>query len=218
MLSLHYLGGYDPAANLAYEERLFERLRACPAPAVLCYINGPCVVLGRGNEPEQWANLAAAAADGVPVLRRFSGGGAVYQDERVLNFSFILPKFLLGERGVSGGPQTYIDMFRQLVIAALAETGGAFSPGGISDVLLNGRKVSGNAQRISKELVLHHGTLLLKCPLAEIERYLPIPPNRPGVAHATFITGLAEEGLPVTPAEVMHKLVSHLRHWLPGTC
>jgi lipoate---protein ligase len=217
MLSLHYLGGRDPRANLAYEERLFAHLRFNPAPALLFYINSPCVILGRSNEPELWAHSAQAQADGMPVLRRFSGGGAVYQNEHVLNFSFILPKSLLGARGIAEGPQAYIDLFRGIISAALAVGGGSFTPGGVSDILLNGRKVSGNAQRISKELVLHHGTLMLECPLAEIERYLPIPPNRPGIAHRGFVTGLAEEGLAAQPGQAALWLAQGLRRWLSAT-
>jgi lipoate---protein ligase len=218
MLSLHYLGGRDPQAHLAAEERLFEALRAEPAPHAMFYINAPCVILGRSNEAAVWANGAHAVADGVPVLRRFSGGGAVYQDERVLNYSFLLPKSLIVGRGVNASPQGYIDLFRSMVIGALAPLGGAWTAGGISDILLNGRKVSGNAQRLSSTLVLHHGTLLLECPLAEIERYLPVPPNRPGVAHRGFVTGLREEGLALSPALACLMLVQRLRSWLTGTC
>ena len=217
MLSLHCLGGRDPVANLAYEECLFERLRSDPAPAILFYVNSPCVILGRSNEPEQWAHSAAAASDGVPVLRRFSGGGAVYQDERVLNYSFILPKSLIGARGVHPSPHTYIDVFRGIVISALSRISLGFTPGGVSDIMLHGRKISGNAQRISSTLVLHHGTLLMECPLAEIERYLPVPPNRPGVPHRGFVTGLTEEGLEISLSGTMLLLLQAARDWLGGT-
>jgi lipoate---protein ligase len=188
----------EPQANLDYEERLFNNLRAKPEPACLFYVNSRCIVLGRGNAAEQWVRLDAALADGVPLLRRFSGGGAVYHDWRVLNFSFIMPKSILDGAEPSStmvpGPIRYIDYFRRIVIRALSRSGDGFSATGVSDVSLNGRKISGNAQRIASNLVLHHGTLLMQCPLAEIERYLQLPPNRPGIAHRDFVTGLLEEG------------------------
>ncbi len=197
----------QPQANLDYEEQLFHSLRADPGPVCLFYVNRPCIVLGRGNIAEQWVNLDATQAAGVPVLRRFSGGGAVYHDQRVLNFSFILPKSILDGAGAlaaaaSPGPVRYIDIFRRLVLRALSRGGAGFSATGVSDISLNGRKISGNAQRIAANLVLHHGTLLRQCPLLEFERYLRLPPNRPGIAHRDFVTGLAEEGYMANAAQL----------------
>ena len=207
------LGSTDPRANLEYEERQFNELRNDPAPRCLFYFCTPSVIIGRGNKPEEWADAAAAEADGIPVIRRFSGGGAVYLNEDVLNYSFTLPREFLGGDAVAdyagsggdthrGSPTYYIAVFRGLVIRSLSGLGGEWSATGTSDISLNGRKISGNAQRISAGLVLHHGTLMLRCPLAEINRYLPIPPNRPGVPHSGFVTGLAEEGLSTDVAEL----------------
>ena len=200
----------EPQANLAYEEALFHSLRVAPEPTCLFYVNDPCIVLGRGNVAEQWVHLTGAQADNVPVLRRFTGGGTVYHDRQVLNFSYIVPKSLLANPVQSpqilAGPQKYIDFFRGVVIRALSRGGAGYSATGVSDVSLHGRKVSGNAQRIAANLVLHHGTLMLKCPLEAIERYLKVPPNRSGVPHAGFVTGLHEEGR-------LHELAT-LRGWL----
>ena len=70
--------GYDPRANLAFEEELFASLRADPAPYCMFYHCDACIVLGRSNDAADWVHLGAARADGIPVLRRISGGGAVY--------------------------------------------------------------------------------------------------------------------------------------------
>lgn len=191
--------GQDPAANLAYEEALFEAHKAERRATLLFYVNAPCVVLGRGNREAEWVNSAACAADAVPILRRFSGGGAVYHDEHNLNYSLSLPKQILEALAPARPGQTltqrYIDFFRGLLLEALLPLSPGFSATGLSDLSLNGRKVSGNAERITASRVLHHGTLMLRCPLAAIERYLPIPPNRPGVSHSGFLTGLEAEGL-----------------------
>lgn len=193
------LPGHDPEVNLAEERRLFEAARRDPSPLCLFYVNDPCIVVGRNNVLEQWVNVPAAEADGVPVLRRFSGGGAVYHDHDVLNYSFIVPRADLERQAHNIESTTlankYIAVFIGILTRALTGLGPGFTPARLSDVNLNGRKVSGNAQRIAKEVVLHHGTLLMRCPLSQIERYLPIPPDRPGITHAEFITGLNDEGL-----------------------
>jgi lipoate-protein ligase A len=154
----------------------------------------------------------------VPLLRRFSGGGAVYHDLDNLNYSFIVPKArlasLLPSPPTSSGPTQYIDFFRGIVIRALERGGGGYAPAGVSDITLHGRKISGNAQRIAANLVLHHGTLLLRCPLAAIERYLPVPPNRPGIEHRGFVTGLHEEGREHSMDELRQWLTAELRQAL----
>ncbi len=216
--------GHDPAANLAYEEELYDSLRPQRGPAdvapvpirptLLFYVNSPCVVLGRSNKDEQWVDHSACAAAGVPVLRRFSGGGTVYHDLNNLNFSFIMARRQVeaAQAGIPGGPATthFIEYFRGLALRALARLGPGFSASGLSDISLNGRKVSGSAMRLSGALVLHHATLMLRCDLAAIERYLPIPPNRPGVRHSDFVTGLEQEGLAVSPERAMQALEDEL--------
>jgi lipoate-protein ligase A len=68
----------DAATGLALEEAL---VRACPpVPVLRVWQNPPCVVIGRAQQAAREADLAACAAAGVPVLRRASGGGAVYHD------------------------------------------------------------------------------------------------------------------------------------------
>ena len=196
---LHEGPGGDIVANLDHERQLLEDCAARQVSACLFYVNDPCIVMGRSNEPGQWVDSAAAEADGIPVVRRISGGGTVYHDRDNLNYSFIMPRALLNRCcGLAGegalSTSAYIDFFRGLVIRALSAQGGSWTATGTSDISLNGLKVSGNAQRIARRAVLHHGTLMLRCPLAAIERYLPIPPDRPGVSHADFITGLSEQG------------------------
>ena len=196
---LHEGPGHDVVANLNFEHQLYERCSETQIAACLFYVNDPCIVIGRSNQPSEWVNTNLAEADGIPVVRRISGGGTVYHDNDNLNYSFIVPRAWLNE--LCGLPDAnsistsaYIDFFRSMVIRALSMGGAGFSATGTSDINLNGLKVSGNAQRIGRRCVLHHGTLMLRCPLAAIERYLPLPPDRPGVRHADFITGLSEQG------------------------
>ncbi len=212
---LHYVG-WNPHWQLRCEERQLRRVRDEQHPCCLFYRSDLCVVLGRNNRPEQWVHTRAAAADGVPVLRRTSGGGAVVLTRDVLSYSFAVPRSQLEASCRAAGlgelPATtrYIDFFRGVVIRALRAAGGSCTATGTSDISLNGRKISGNAQRISARAVLHHGTLMLRCPLAEIQRYLPLPPNRADVEHRDFLTGLREEGLACTPRQLESWLAAEL--------
>lgn len=208
-VEIQWLAGYDARAHLAEERRLFQQTREDRRCRCLFYVCDPCLVLGSNNAESEWVYAAAARADGVELLRRFSGGGAVYLDRDVLNYSFIMPRDGLEaacqRAGLGAEPTTrrYIGLCRRIVATALErELGAGFSLTGISDISLNGRKLSGNAQRIAADTVLHHGTLLVRCPLAAIERYLPIPPNRPGIGHPEFVTGLTEEGLECTSEDL----------------
>jgi lipoate-protein ligase A len=196
---LHEGPGRDVVANLEFEQRLFEACSESGRAACLFYVNDPCIVLGRSNLPGEWVRQDLAEAEGIPVVRRFSGGGTVYHDNDNLNYSFIVPRAILNELcGLPGegtlSTTAYIDFFRSLVIRALSTGGSGFTATGTSDISLHGRKVSGNAERIGRRAVLHHGTLMFTCPLTAIERYLPLPPDRPELSHADFITGLSEQG------------------------
>ena len=200
------LAGYDINAHLARELAVFNQARRQPASYALFYLSDPCIVLGSNNREDEWIYAATAQADGLPVIRRCSGGGTVYLDRDVLNYSFILPRErleALSQPGIASATARYIDVCRSLVIRALAPLSDGFSATGISDISLHGLKISGNAQRIASSVVLHHGTLMLRCPLEAIERYLPIPPNRLGVSHRGFLTGLREQGLDCTSGELI---------------
>lgn len=219
-MPIHLLTGNDPEQNLAEEQRLFNESRNDPRPRCLFYVNGPCVVMGRNNLEDQWANADLLEQDGIPLIRRFSGGGTVYVDLNVLNYSFIVPRANLDQLAAGIGPTTlankYIAVFIEILLRALSRLGEGFTASRLSDISLNGRKVSGNAQRIGRRAVLHHGTLMLRSPLEAIERYLPVPPDRPDVSHADFITGLREQGLGHSMDELKQWLAAEFGRSLSG--
>lgn len=136
--------------NLALEEHLFEAFR--PGELyLLVYTDDDAVVLGRHQNPWTECPVGALAAGGTPIARRISGGGTVFHDRGNLNFSFIMEK-------------KYFDKERNLsfVRNALRRLGieGMISPRG--DILVAGKKISGNAQCFRQDKVLHHGTLLVR--------------------------------------------------------
>lgn len=157
---LHRFPGFDPWQNLAREEILFDDLPAGASTLVL-YVNSPCVVLGKHQNPFREVRLAEAAARGVPLVRRASGGGTVWHDEGNLNWSYLGPK--------SGYDRTAVS---QAVAAALVPLGAALTIGEKGDLFQEGKKVSGAAYLIRRDRVLHHGTLLCRARLEALRGVL----------------------------------------------
>lgn len=190
-LLAHQLPGDDPEEHLRVEEGFFAHVH--DIPFLLFYRHRPCVIMGRNNRVEQWVNEEAVRAAGVPLLRRISGGGTVYHDLDTLNYSFILPRSRYESLRTPG--EHVMEVFRRIIIQSLAPAGLELEPTRRSDLSLNGRKVSGNAARITSGEVLFHGTLLMRVDYAALERFLPIPPDREGgESHRAFVTSLEQEG------------------------
>ncbi len=148
----------------------------------------PFVVLGRTCRLEDTVYPDACAADAIPILRRSTGGGTVLQAPGCLNFTYILN--LQARPRLQNVAQSY-NMILQWVIDELALPGLTIAG---TDLLHNGRKVSGNAQRRANGWLLHHGTLLYAMDLTLVTRYLREPPRQPphraGRNHAAFLTNL----------------------------
>jgi lipoate---protein ligase len=149
------VGGGDPRRNLAVEEALLERGSGFESALVL-YVDDPCVVIGRNQNP--W--VEAVPGLGLTVVRRASGGGAVYHDSGNLNWGIIVPRsrhdreaeLALVERALG----------RLGVEARAGDRGGLFFSGSGP---LAGAKLSGTARRFTASRVLHHGTLLVDADL-----------------------------------------------------
>jgi lipoate---protein ligase len=154
----------DPFQNLAAEEFL---LREVTEPVLRLWRSGSCVVVGRHQIPCVEVNIIEAARRNVPVVRRLSGGGAVYHDLGNVNFTIIRPL----ERGEG------IDFNRMLapIVAALNQMGFAATHAGRGDVRLDGKKISGNAAYLWRGRILHHGTLLFDADLGALEALLDVP-------------------------------------------
>jgi len=153
----------DPFFNLAADEFL---LREVSEPVLRIWRSSPCVVVGRHQIPCVEVNVVAAFRRGVPILRRLSGGGAVYHDFGNVNFTIVAP--------VTKGQG--IDFARMLapIAAALNAMGVAAEYAGRGDLRLNGKKISGNSAYLWKGRVLHHGTLLYDADLDALEALLDV--------------------------------------------
>ena len=141
----------DPRTNIALETYLVEN-RLTDQPLLLFYINEPSIIIGRNQNTVEEVNQRYVEEHGIHVVRRMSGGGAVYHD--LGNFSYC---FIQEEHG----PARDFSVFTRPVIEALHQMGvtGAKLEGR-NDLLIDGKKFSGNAMYIRNGRMTAHGTIL----------------------------------------------------------
>lgn len=153
----------DPRWNLALEEYLFTCMDRTKDYFML-WQNDNTVVVGKNQNVAEEVNEAAVRANGVTVVRRMSGGGAVYHDLGNLNFTFVTDAGRLSE----------IDFFRfcRPVAETLQAMGVPAEINGRNDLTIHGKKFSGSAQWIRDGRVLHHGTLLFSSDLERAAQVL----------------------------------------------
>lgn len=156
---------HDPAVNLALEEYVLRQSQD-GEDLLLFYINAPSIIIGRHQNTLEEINHEYVEQHGIYVVRRLSGGGAVYHDLGNLNFSFI----------TSSQPDNFRNFkkFTDPVVKALGKLGVPAELSGRNDILVDGRKVSGNAQYISKSRMVSHGTLLLDSDLSHVAEALNV--------------------------------------------
>jgi lipoate-protein ligase A len=146
----------------------------------------PAVVLGRFGRAAEEVFDARCERDRVPVVRRFSGGGAVVIGPGCLNFCVV---FALRLHPELADVRRSFEVVLQRLVAALTIEG--LSVAGGTDLAIAGRKVSGNAQRRGRRAVVHHGTLLYDFDPTLATRYLRMPRRQPayrnGRPHHEFI-------------------------------
>jgi len=167
-----------PEENLAFDEVLLNAIEAGEAEDTLRFWESPSffVVLGVAQAMRQEADAASCLRDGVPIHRRCSAGGAVVQGPGCLNFSLVLA--LEHNRHI----QTIRSSYCYILGAIAAVFNARRVPvriEGISDLAVDGLKVSGNSQRRRKRSILHHGTLLYQLESRAVARYLKEPCKRP---------------------------------------
>lgn len=141
---------FDPAYNLAFEEYILTHFRE--GNLLILWQNASSVIIGRNQNTVEEINPSFIDAQGIRVVRRNTGGGAVYHDLGNLNYSFITD--------AEGLDKNTIQLFLTPVVQALQNLGLDAQCSGRNDILVSGQKVSGTAQQVLKGRILHHGTLL----------------------------------------------------------
>lgn len=154
----------DPAYNLAFEEVVFTETDR-DEPVLLLWQNSPAVIVGRFQNTVEEINADFIRDNQIPVVRRNTGGGAVYHDLGNLNYSFIIPDV-----------ESKVDFrtFTIPVVRALRSLGVEAEQTGRNDILAGGRKFSGNAQQFSRRRLLHHGTLMFDVNMENVAKALQV--------------------------------------------
>ncbi len=155
----------NPYFNIALDSWL---VREAPVDHdyVMLWQNRPAVIVGRYQNTHEEVNVEYAQSQDVAVVRRMSGGGAVYHDLGNLNFSLVV--------STENRPFNDFRSFTEPVIEALAHYGVQVEPTGRNDVTLNGQKFSGNAQYRTATRLLHHGTILFDVALENVPKTLNV--------------------------------------------
>ena len=173
----------DPAMNLALEEFLLDRYSDC-APLLVYYVNAPVVVLGRNQIPFLEVNLNRIMRQKVAVVRRISGGGAVYHEPGNLNFSLIQAAGKEAFPSAGDAVRPVVDSLNKLGLPARLTQR--------HDIVLGEDKITGTAQYRTRGTCLTHGTLLVAADLESLRRILISDSEIP------FFRGRASVRSPVT--------------------
>jgi len=152
--------------NIASEEYLLKKYPQ--EELFLLYVNAPSIIVGRFQNTLAEINLDYVKENNIKVVRRLSGGGAVYHDLGNLNFSFHMP---LGEEDFSD-----FSKFTQPVVDLLNKLGVAAKLEGRNDLLVDGKKFSGNAKLTQNGKLIQHGTILINSEMSVLSSALKINP------------------------------------------
>ena len=141
----------DPAWNLAVEQFVFDDLPK-DRMYLMLWQNDNAVIIGKNQNTHAQINDAFIRQHGIKVVRRLSGGGAVYHDMGNLNFTII--------SDAQGSTDINFRLFCNPVIRALEKVGIHAELNGRNDMVIDGKKFSGNAQYMRGGRIMHHGTIL----------------------------------------------------------
>lgn len=156
----------NPYFNLAAEEYI---LRNFKENCFMLWRNAPSIIVGKHQNTLAEINIDYVKENDINVVRRLSGGGAVFHDLGNLNFTFI--------QNIEGD-QNLVDFkkYTKPIIEVLAQLGVEAKFEGRNDIMINGKKVSGNAEHVFKKRVLHHGTLLFSSKMTDLSQALKVNP------------------------------------------
>jgi lipoate-protein ligase A len=184
-----------PEENLAFDEVLFVERENRGGSGILRLWEPDrnFVVVGYTNVVGLEVRESVCRALGVSIFRRCTGGGAVVQMPGCLNYTLVLPLSRTPRfRTIASTNHTVMTVLRDALQPMKRQA--FISVGGISDLTLDGRKFSGNAQRRGRRYLLFHGVILNSANLEMIPRVLPMPSRQPAYrlnrSHNDFLTNL----------------------------
>ncbi|NLL36875.1 MAG: lipoate--protein ligase [Fretibacterium sp.] len=202
-----------PQYNLALEETLCRKAAQEGAEFFMLWQNEPSIIIGRFQNTLEEINGDFVAERNINVVRRNSGGGAVYHDLGNINYSFIRAD----ERG-----DFDFAFFTGPILEALSQMGAPAELSGRNDIAIEGRKVSGGAQYRRGGIMLHHGTLLYDSDLEVLSQALKVSADKfqsKGVKSIRARVANIRPFLPGAPSvdEFMAELQSRISNLTPLT-
>ncbi len=159
----------NPYFNLALDEYAMKHVNI-DEDFFFLWQNEPSVIIGNNQNTAEEVNQTFIDENNIKVARRVSGGGAVYHDLGNLNFTFII--------NVDDPGEVNYKKYVQPIIDALKEMGVEAKASGRNDILIDGLKISGNAQRMANGKLMHHGTLLYDVNIENMVKALNVAPDK----------------------------------------
>ena len=159
----------DPTLNLAMEEYVLKNMSKDDS-YFLFYVNRPSIIIGKNQNTIEEVNQPYIDEHGIDVVRRISGGGAVYHDTGNLNFSFVTDD--------DGNSFHNFKKFTEPIVEALQSLGVDADMSGRNDIQVGSAKISGNAMVKVKDRMFSHGTLMLNSELNEVQNALKVNPAK----------------------------------------
>ena len=154
----------SPSHNAYYNMAMEEKYFGIQANEFLIlWQNENAIVVGKYQNTAEEVNSSYVEENGIAVVRRLSGGGAMYQDLGNVNYTFIVNR---------ADTELNFDLFTKIVIDALRNLGVPAEASGRNDITINGKKISGSSQFSKGGRVLHHGTLLFDSNLDVLDKAL----------------------------------------------
>lgn len=153
-----------PDFNIAREEYCFQKLTDFEKIFIL-WINEPSIIVGRNQNTEAEINKRYVDKKGIKIVRRISGGGAVYHDLNNLNYTII-------SNDIPNRQSFDFQDFSEPVILTLKDLGVEAAFSGRNDITIDGKKISGNAQAYLNGRVMHHGCILFDVDLTVLSKAL----------------------------------------------
>ena len=179
----------DPHFNMAFDEFCLENLKA-DEPVFYLWRNRPSVIIGLNQSAYAEVNLKYLEEKGIVLARRVTGGGAVYHDLQNLNYT-ITGRIRDLEKDYPAYLETMLRALRTLGVPAQLS--------GRNDILVDGRKCSGYAKRVSRDRLMIHGTLMYDVDIDTLTEVLAVPGSKLSAA------GVAS----------VKSRVANLKEWLP---
>lgn len=159
----------DPYFNLALDEYAMRNLDI-EDDIFFLWQNAPAVIIGKNQNAAEEVNQKFLDENDIKLARRVSGGGAVYHDAGNINFTFII--------SVDDPGTVNYKKYVQPIVDALASMGINAETSGRNDIIIDGKKISGNAQRYANGKLMHHGTLMYDLNVEDMVKSLNVAPDK----------------------------------------